>query len=38
MYVYNKVQSNLDYPNRLGPGKNVQIMEGSDKRGYNIHD
>ena len=32
--THNSVQSNLDYPNSLGPCKNVGIIEGSDNRGY----
>ena len=28
------IQCNLDYPNMLGPGKNVRIIESSDNRGW----
>ena len=31
-----QVQCNLYYPNSLGPGQNVRINEGSDKRGSTI--
>lgn len=31
---HNCVQCNLDYPNKLGPSKDVQINESLDNQGY----